>query len=492
MAEDVLVAPVPFRTPVVLRALGRALAREGLAVTVVAAWIGLLAAAMPSLFVSDSWLAFVDGRYVARHWLPRSDALTYWTLGKSWTDQQWGAQLVLYFAAHVGGPRAAATLGVACVGLMLAAVVVVARRLGASPRSAAAGAIIPLLGAPWLAQLRTQTLVLPFFVVAFGLLAADARRPSRRTLLVLPLLVVWANLHGSAALAAGLTALYGATLLVRKRWRGLAFAAAPLTLVASPYGLALVAYYRLMLLHPPLASVVQEWQPVAVRAATVPFFATAFLGTALWAKHRERLTLFERWALPLLLAVALAATRNAVWFELAFAIALPRLLDAVRPAAEPPAAVGRANVAIASVAIAAAASSFTAHATRPASWFDPSAPAAAMVSHAAGADGIVLADDAHADWLLWERPELAGRVAYDVRFELFSKLELQQIVGLDKLRRPQWLRCGRTMSVVTFHSESGRRALLSQHVLNPGARLVVSTPAFGAYAQTPLGAPCGL
>jgi hypothetical protein len=36
----------------------------------------------------------------------------------------------------------------------------------------------------------------------------------------------------------------------------------------------------------------------------------------------------------------------------------------------------------------------------------------------------VLADDVHSDWLLWEEPQLAGRIGYDVRFELLSTRRL--------------------------------------------------------------------
>ena len=32
----------------------------------------------------------------------------------------------------------------------------------------------------------------------------------------------------------------------------------------------------------------------------------------------------------------------------------------------------------------------------------------------------VFATDRHADWLLWKLPELRGRVAYDVRFEIYE------------------------------------------------------------------------
>jgi len=86
-------------------------------------------------------------------------------------------------------------------------------------------------------------------------------------------------------------------------------------------------------------------------------------------------------------------------------------------------------------------------------------PAAAeAVSRASGAHGIVLADDRHADWLLWLRPELAGRVAYDVRFELFSAPELQRIKVLEDSSRAARRRCGAGVSVVVWEiSGRGRR-----------------------------------
>src|SRR5205809_967223 len=77
-----------------------------------------------------------------------------------------------------------------------------ARRAGASPRSVALVALLPLCVAPWVLQLRTQTLALPLFVAVYGLLAADSRRPSLRVWLVFPLLVLWGNLHGSVVLGA--------------------------------------------------------------------------------------------------------------------------------------------------------------------------------------------------------------------------------------------------------------------------------------------------
>ena len=177
-----------------------------------ALWTVVLAVALPSLLVQDSWLDFVDGRLVVGG-LPHVDSLTLWTLGKSWTDQQWGAQVVLYELVHHGGYAAALGVGIGCVIAALAILGIAARRLGGSPRATAIALCLPLLAAPWLAQLRAQTFALVLFAAVFALLALDARQPSRRVLWVLPLLVLWANLHGSVALGAALAAGYGLMLL---------------------------------------------------------------------------------------------------------------------------------------------------------------------------------------------------------------------------------------------------------------------------------------
>jgi len=59
--------------------------------------------------------------------------------------------------------------------------------------------------------------VVPLFALLVYLLARDSRRPSARVYWCLPLLVVWANLHGTVTMAAGLVALHGAVILFERR-----------------------------------------------------------------------------------------------------------------------------------------------------------------------------------------------------------------------------------------------------------------------------------
>jgi hypothetical protein len=466
------------------------LEREALPVLMVALWLGLLAVAVPKLVVSDTWLALVDGRLIAQHGLPHTDTLAFWSDGKPWVDQQWGAHLTLYEAAAGGGLVAVFLLCVALVGLTLAVVALAGRVLGGSARSTAIGVAIPVLGAPWLAQVRTQTLVLPLFATVYMLLALDSRKPGRRVLWVLPLLALWSNLHGSVALAAALVTLYGLTLALRKGGRRralLLIVAAPLTPLASPYGFGLVDYYRLMLFHPPLANYVIEWKPPAVGAVTVVFFATAFATAAMWGSHRKVLSPFERWALPVLLVAALVAIRNCLWFELALGVALPRLLDAVWPSRIVlTAGVRRVNLALGSAAVVGVVALFAYQVVRDPQWLEDSHPAnasAAAVAAAAGRDGIVLSDDLHSDWLLWQEPSLIGRVAYDVRFELFNAHELKQLDALETPLHAVWARCGAIARVVTFPSRRYARFIRKEGVLARGSRTIVNQKDFVALTQ---------
>lgn len=483
-----------------LAAVRDLLDRDGLAVTVIALDALALSVFAAGTLVQDSWLSFVDGRLIARHWLPHTDTLTHWTLGRSWVDQQWAAHVFLYEVVAHAGLVAAVAVGLACVLLAVVIVAVAARKLGASPSRTALAMLVPIIAAPWMMQLRAQSLALPLFSGVYALLALDARRPGRRVLWVVPLLVVWGNVHGSVALGVALTGFRGLELIVRRvaPWRGSALVVlSPLTMVASPYGIRLVAYYRLMLFHPPLASFVTEWRPAYVSLATAAFFVSAFLVCAAWGAHPRAISLFEAFALLMLLVAGLLAVRNAVWFGFAAAVALSRLLDAAwSTRIDDSVAIRRMNRLVGTTALAVAIVLAATQAARLPSAlrraFPPSA--AAAVASAAGPHGIVLADDRHADWLLWEQPSLAGRVAYDVRFELFDKSELEQISLLKGGSQSVWRTCGSTASVVTFDGARGERPVLRERVLAKGSRVIVRAPGFIAVRQPvrAVRARCGL
>jgi hypothetical protein len=374
-------------------------------------------------------MTLLYGRELLHHGLPHVDHFMAWTNGRPWVDQQWLAQAL--FAA-AGSVKAALLLHAALLGSSLGIALVAARRLGGSARSVplVAAVALPALIGDWV--LRAQSIAYLLFAALVWLLVADARSPSRRVLLALPLLALWANVHGSVVLAAGLVALRGLTMLRTQRGRGVALLVLPWACVfASPYGLGLVEYYRSLFLNPTLGLVVTEWAATTPSLMTAPFYVLGFATVALVARRWRGLSAFERLMLLALLGNGLFALRNMVWFSLGALVVVPALLDDVlgkSEGREPPDLVRRGLplTAAAAVLVVSAAVALT-----PAGWFEHryAAQAAQAVAVAAAREpgATVFAEPQYADWLVWRHPELQGRVAFDARLELLTPKELVSV-----------------------------------------------------------------
>jgi hypothetical protein len=94
-------------------------------------------------------------------------------------------------------------------------------------------------------------------------------------------------------------------------------------------------------------------------------------------------------------------------------------------------------------------------------WFEHGYPsrAAAAAAAAAGTGGRVLADEQFADWLLFEHPELAGRVAYDIRYELLRRSDLRAVVDFRKERGRLWPQLALGYGVLVLDPSGDRGAV---------------------------------
>ena len=395
----------------------------------------------PSIVVGDTWLTLMAGREVVEHGLPDTEHLTVLAEGRTWTDQQWLAQVVFYAAHELAGMRAVILLGVALVLLALALATATARTSGASSRSTFLVGLLAVLAGPWGWTLRAQTTALPFFAGVLWLLLDASRRGTRRhTLLVLPLLVIWANLHGSVVLGAGLAVLLGVVEMVRVRrlaWIPLALVAlSPFAVLASPYGRKLIAYYDLMLVDAPFAPILREWQWSKPDATTALFWLLGIVAVALLAMRRcrTRLRFFELSVLVLTFVGAVQAVRGVIWFALAAAAILPVALDGLLTKAD--VSAPRLNRIISLAALTGLAIAALTFLVRPASWYvsEWPEPQVQAVRTATRDPNVKLwATDGTADWLLWRIPDLRGRLAYDVRFELYDDEALGRIVDYGRM-----------------------------------------------------------
>lgn len=457
---------------------------NSLLVVLVAALGTLLLGLAPAIFVADSWMTLVAGREIVEHGLPHRESLTVLAQGRTWIDQQWLAQLAFYGAAALAGLRATMLLHVVLVTTATAIAIVASRRRGGTARSTLLVASVCLLVAPWSWTLRAQAFALPLFVATLALLASDRQLLRRRTLLVFPLLVVWANVHGSVVVGAAIAAWAGAIglgeLALRRptratAWRSGALVALPwLCVVATPYGTAVAGYYKLMFLDSPVAKAVTEWQAPKPHGYQLAFFVVAAATVVIALLGRRTLSLYDLGVLALTLAGSLRSARGIVWFALAVVVLMPVALDAILPPDRAPIR-RRIGLVLCIGSCVLLGTALAVWAPRGDAWYEsewsrPGARAVAEALPGLPPGPAVLPSDRHADWLLWKVPALRGRIAYDIRFELLTDRELNEL-ALFKALRPGWRQAAAGYPIVVLDPTEGpgRAAILLRE---PGARLL--------------------
>ncbi len=470
------------------------LTRSGTDVLLVVA-IGVLAVKLLTGLVGDfsvdSWLELVAGRAVWQNGIPHHETLTLISLGHAWVDQQWLSQLAGYAVFRVGG---LGLLGLVNAVLMLAAVggaAFASRRLGAPARSVLLVMAVCLLAIVPSREVRTQAFALPLYVLVLWLLASDCRAPSRRVLWCLPILVLWANLHGSVTLGAALVALRGLTLAWERRaelrhraraWRR------PLALVLgagtaimlTPYGLSILDYYRSTLANSTLRHVVTEWAPVT----SVPSTAVAVLAVAavaLWSFGRTpaNTTTWEKLALLGVCAMTISVARNAVFFGLLATVVVPRSLGWGTPAGHVDGPDRRRAVINGLLVLGTAAAAVLAGVAtlaRPdaqvqSAFLKPTLATAVQSATHADPSLHVLAPREYADWLLWQDPALSGRIAADLRYELVSPGQTSSLDHVYAATGTGWMRGARGYRLLVLdRAANGESIGAFEH--QPGSRVL--------------------
>jgi hypothetical protein len=455
-----------------------ALEEEGLLVIALAAFASVLVLALRKDLVVDGWMALVSGRWIAQHGLPSHDALTAWTHGRRWTDQQWLAQFAFYGLWRAGGIKLALLVHALLVTSGITIAALIGRTRGATARSVTWVAIPVLIAYYQVASvMRPQSFAFPLFAAVLWLVLADARQPSRRVLFVLPLLVLWANLHGSVILGAGLVALAGLVPMLQQRRpsaQGGTLLLAPWAcILASPYALHLPGYYEKILVGGNFKQFVTEWAPTTLTTRTAAVYLIVLGGLWLLGRAGRQAPLFDQLAFAFAALLAFDAVRNTAWVGLVALAVLPPLVDRLRTGAvvEP----ARLNRILAVTLLAAVVISVAGVAVKPTTWFTQGFPPAAAqaASTSAGPNDRVFAMSDFADWLLWSRPELAGRVAFDARFELLSAKEVARIARF-QARAGDWLATVRGYDV--FVLDRSANALERSLVRELPARVVFSSP----------------
>jgi hypothetical protein len=300
-----------------------------------------VAVAIPTLALLVPRLSTIDLAYQVRageimlhtHRVLDVDVFTFTASGHFWLNQQWGAQ-VLFAGIHRLGGWPLLILTRALLGSGVAALVFLAcRARGAAVKPA--GLLTIASFAVWLpgAILRPQLLGLLLFALT-GWLLCDRDRHVERLWWIPPVVVLWANLHGSFFLGPVLVGL--AWLQARRSGEEprvvgrLATVGAVATIAANlnPYGVRIWQYAIGIPTNGVVADTIMEWRPPTVR--TMPgmvFFLSVVVVAVLLARRRAP----APWPLLVPLGgfflVGLFAVRGIYWW----ALAVPPLLVELLP-----------------------------------------------------------------------------------------------------------------------------------------------------------------
>jgi hypothetical protein len=209
---------------------------------------------------AGAWM--IDHREVLR-----SDVFSFTYPGRPWASHEWLSEIIMAVAYRLGGWTGIVLLFGASIGLaawLLARGV--ARWLGPLGQAVALVASFLVIGPTVLA--RPHLLMLPI-LVAWTLEMLAAREANRHpSWWLVPLMVVWANLHGSFVFGLVIAAGFGMEALIAPgadRWKvirewGLFGAAIAVATVITPHGPSgLLAPFSIMLMG--TLNQIIEWRP---------------------------------------------------------------------------------------------------------------------------------------------------------------------------------------------------------------------------------------
>ena len=327
-------------------------------------WVGagvyffMLATGNNLLRDSDIFWQIEVGRWIIdHHAMPYADVYSFTMKGAPWTSSSWLAQ-VLYAATYSKlGWTGPVILSSAAVVAAFAIFVSFLTKYIDAARAVILAMIALALSMPHLLA-RPHVLALPAMAGWFAGLMSAADRRAAPSYWLLPLLALWANIHGGfvfglALIApAALTAVWEANSRTRKslalRWAAFA-AAALLAACCTPYGWNTLLAARNILDLGEVLTILSEWQPA--NFSRFGIFEACLLGILFITLYRGVTLSLPRIILLLgLTHLALTHVRSIEAFALLIPIALAKPLAQEiksRKASQVPPSRSRSFIAVA-------------------------------------------------------------------------------------------------------------------------------------------------
>ena len=300
--------------PIAERGWGNALAGSNallaMTVLVIVAFAGLVG----GVGADARWLSALGRVIVHRQSIPTGVPFAA-ASSSHWPNVLVLAEVVFWEFEHVAGDRGLMLAQLLAVGIAFAILARDARAGGARTDRTAVAMVVAAVGAvSSLAIARVQLFSLALFPLLVMLLRDDARRPSRRIWLVVPVFAIWSNLHGAVLVGLLITSAYLALARARiDRATAIGVAIASIgALCLTPSFLRTFTYYHGVLTNAAAQRGVGLWQPLSFDA---PFDDLAIVAAVflLLPLRRVRPPVWELVVIGVLAAASVHTSRSAVW-----------------------------------------------------------------------------------------------------------------------------------------------------------------------------------
>ena len=255
--------------------------------------------------------------------IPKVDSYSFTKLGSEWVAHEWLSEVVMFFIFRASGWGGLLFVFSVLITLTL---YLTYRRCDGKPYAAALAILLAAGSASPLFGIRPQMITLLLVTIFIGLLTRYADDgQSKRLWWIVPLMLLWVNLHGGYVIGLGLIGLYIVSLLLDRKWHLvprlsliLLFAAAVVPLNPNGFRMFIYPFETLGLAA---TSFIEEWaSPDFHKAMFLPFALLLFglLGALAWSTRRPLAS-----ELFLLLVTALGALRSARHIPIFALIAAP-------------------------------------------------------------------------------------------------------------------------------------------------------------------------
>lgn len=240
--------------------------------------------------------------------IPSQDTFSYTMTGAAWSNPDWLSCLLFYGADRIGG---AIGLSIISFAIGIALVSIITRTNLSLSKSISASIIISFIALYACGQriqlLRPDLLGILCFASLISILATTERFTSRRALLIIPIQIVWVNLHASAILGPAIAALFISNEIFQ-RWGDrpsrrkllilicLSFGA----MICNPYGIESFIYPFRILTDSYVTSVTTDWWAASwsfPRADVIAWLWTALATAMIYLGIKRRKLI--RWPLAI-------------------------------------------------------------------------------------------------------------------------------------------------------------------------------------------------